>query len=64
MKALRGVDFTKYALCIIIYYVLLSENGYVKNPDSLSKDNFSATIFVTHIFSMSETYLQSVDKIQ
>ena len=27
MNALRGVDFTKYALSTIIYYVQLSENG-------------------------------------
>ena len=62
MKALRGVGFSKYALSITIYNVWLSENGYVKNPVSLSKNIFSASIFVMHIVSMSETYLQSVKK--
>ena len=40
MEALRGDDFTKYALSITIYYGQLSENGYVKNPVSLSKKYF------------------------
>ena len=42
VKALRGVDFIKYALWTIIYLVQLSENGYsqVKNPVSFSKNIF------------------------
>ena len=63
MKALRGVDFTKYALSIIIYKGQLSENGYVKNPVSLSKSICSASNFFMHIFNMSVTYMQSVEKI-
>ena len=63
MKAVRGVDFTKYALSTIIYQVQLSENGQVKNIVSLSKKNFSASNFFMHIFNMSVTYLQSVEKI-
>ena len=41
-----------------------SENGYVENPVSLSKNIFSASKFFMHILSMSITYLQSVEKIQ
>ena len=47
-----------------LFTVQLSENGYVKNPVSLTKNIFSASNFVMHIFSMSETYLQIVEKIQ
>ena len=35
-----------------------------KNPVSLSKNIFSASNFFMHIFNMSVTYLQSVEKIQ
>ena len=42
----------------------LSVNGQDKNPVSLSKNIFSASYFFMHIFNMSETYLQSVEKIQ
>ena len=42
----------------------LSVNGYVKNPVSLSKNIFSASNFFMHIFNMSATYFQSVEKIQ
>ena len=41
-----------------------SENGYFKNPVSLSKNNFSASNFFMQIFNISVTYLQSVEKIQ
>ena len=64
MKALRGADFTKYALSTIIYYVQLLENAKGKNPVSLSKNIFSASNFFMHIFNMSVTYLQCVEKIQ
>ena len=36
----------------------------VKNPISLLKNIFSASIFFMHIFNMSVKYLQSVGKIQ
>ena len=36
----------------------------LKNPVSLSKNNFSASNFFMHIFIMSVTYLQSAEKIQ
>ena len=39
-KALSRIDFTKYALSIIIYYVLSSENGSVKNPAVCPKKYF------------------------
>ena len=64
MKTLREVDFTKYALSTIIYYVQLSENGKVKNPVSLSKNIFPASNFFMYIFNMSVIYLQIVEKIQ
>ena len=54
----------KYALSTIIYEMQLSGNGQVKNPVSLSKNIFSTSNFFMHIFNISVTYLQSVDKIQ
>ena len=42
----------------------LSVKGLVKNPVILAKNKFSASNFFMHIFSMSATYLQSVEKIQ
>ena len=41
-----------------------SENGYVKNPVSWSKNIFLASDFFMHIINMSVTYLQSVENIQ
>ena len=42
LKALRGVDFTNYALPTIIVYKQWSKNaGYVKNAVNLSEINFS-----------------------
>ena len=35
-----------------------------KNPASFLKNIFSASNFFMHIFNMSVTYLQSVEKIQ
>ena len=37
LKALGGVDFTKYALLPISQYVQWSKIGYVKNAVNLSK---------------------------
>ena len=34
-----------------------------KNPVSLSEDIFSESNFIMHIFNISVTYLQSVEKI-
>ena len=42
----------------------LSENDFVKNTVSLSKNIFSAQNFFMHISSMSVTYMQSIEKIQ
>ena len=39
-------------------------NGLVKKPVSFQKLFFSASNFFMHIFNMSATYLQSVEKIQ
>ena len=45
--------------------IIFSEQvGYVKNPVRLSKNIFSASNFFMHIFNMSETYLQSIEKMQ
>ena len=41
----------------------MSENGYVKNPVSLSKNIFSASNFFMHIYNISVIYLQSIEKI-
>ena len=53
MKALRGVDFTKYVPWVII------QTYYCKN----NKNIFSASNFFMHIFNMFVTYLPSVEKI-
>ena len=57
-----------YAVSTIIYLEQLSENDFVKNQlnhVSLSKNMFiSIKNFFMHIFNMSVTYLQSVEKIQ
>ena len=60
MKALREVDFTKYALSTIIYYVQSS----LKGPVSCLKNITSASNFFMHIFNVSVTYLQNFEKIQ
>ena len=41
LKALGGVDFTKYAIPTIIVYLHLSKIGYVQNTVNLSKIIFS-----------------------
>ena len=63
LKALGGVDFTKYALSPISQYVQWSKIGYVKNAVNLSKNFFPANKFFMHIYNMSVTYLQSIRKI-
>ena len=62
MKALGGVDFTKYALNVlpISQYVQWSKIGYVKNAVNLSKIFFSANNFFMHIYNMSVTSLPSI----
>ena len=44
LKALGGVDFTKYALSPIIQYVQWSKIGHVKNAVNLSKMNELKTL--------------------
>ena len=63
LKALGGVDFTKYALFTISQYVEWTEIGKVKNAVNLSKIIFTANNFFMHIFNMSVTYLQSIKRI-
>ena len=63
LKALGGVDFTKYALLPNSQYVQWSEIGLVKNAVNLSKIFFSANNFFMHIYNMSVTYLQSIKRI-
>ena len=63
LKALGGVDFTKYALSPISQYVQSSKIGQVKNAVKLSKIIFWALYSFMHIFNMSVTYLQSIKRI-
>ena len=55
LKALGGVDFTKYALLPISQYVQWTKIGYVKNAVNFSKILFSANKFFMHIYNMSVT---------
>ena len=64
MEALEGVGFTQYAVSNHYFLRAVVQVGYVKNPVSLSKNIFSAFNFFMHIFNMSVTYLQSVEKMQ
>ena len=61
LKALGGVDHTKYALLAITQYVQWLEIGKVKNAVNLSKVVF--IIKLLHIFNMSVTNLQSIKMI-
>ena len=61
MEAPEGVGFTHYA---VSNHYFLRAVGYVKNPVSLSKNIFQTSNFFMHIFNMSVTYLQSVEKMQ
>ena len=63
LKAIGGVDFTKYALSPISQYVLWSKIVEVKNAVNLSKIFFSANNFFMHISNMSVTYPQSIRRM-
>ena len=69
LKAIGGVDFTKYALSPISQSVQWSKIVSVKNAVNLSKIFFlqmiifSALKFLMHILNMSVTYLQSIKRI-
>ena len=63
LKAVGGVDFTKYALSPISQYVQWSKIDEVKNAVNLSKIYFSANKFFMHIYNMSVTYLQNIKRI-
>ena len=63
LKALGGVDFTKYLLSPISQYVQWSKIVGVKNAVNLSKIFFSANCFFMHIYNMSVTYLRSIRRI-
>ena len=54
MKALGGLDFIKYALPAVL--------SKLKNAVNLSKIIFSPIKFFMHIFNMSVTCLQSIEK--
>ena len=64
VEALGGVGFTHYAVSNHYFLGAVVQVGYVKNPVSLSKNIFSASNFFMHIFNLSVTYLQSIEKIQ
>ena len=59
LKALEGVDFTKYALLPISQYVHWPKIGSVQNAVNLSKIFLALNSF-THIYNMSVTYLPSI----
>ena len=61
-KALRGVDFTKYALSTIIGAVVTKIAKF--KTLWVCKKKISASNFFMHIFIMSVIYLQSAEKIQ
>ena len=63
MEALGGVGFTHYAVSNHYFLGAVVQVGYVKNTASLSKNIFLAPNFFMHIFNMSVTYLQSIEKI-
>ena len=64
MEAQGAVGFTHYAVSNHYFLGAVVQVGYVKNPVSLSKKYFFSINFFMHIFNMSVTYLQSVEKIQ
>ena len=64
LKAVRAVDFTKYALSPISHYVCSGRKlANLKNAVNLSKIFFSVNKVLMHIYNMSETYLQSIKMI-
>ena len=62
MEALEGDGFTHYAVSNHYFLGAVVQVGYVKTPVSLSKNIFSASNFLMHIFNMSVTHLQSIEK--
>ena len=60
LKALGGVDFTKYVLLPISQYVHWMKIGLVQNAVSLSKIIFLTFKSSIHIYIMSVTYLLSI----
>ena len=64
IKVLIGVDYTKNALSTIIYQVQSKENGYVRNPVSLTKNVFSASNFSMHMFTRSLVCMENTEEIQ
>ena len=65
IKALRGVDYTKYALSTIIYKKRFSEKlSKFKTLSFCQKITFSASTFFMHIFNMPVTCMQNIKEIQ
>ena len=62
MKALGGLDFIKYALPAVLYISDGWKMSKLKNAVNLSKIIFSQIKFFMHIFNMSVTCLQSIEK--
>ena len=61
LKALGGVDFTKYALPTIIVYKQWSRNGYVEKQCKFVKYLFLFSIIIIHahlqyVWNMSAKY--------
>ena len=66
LKALGGVDFTKYALLPISQYVQWTKIGYVKNAVNLSKIFFSAKkilhVHLQYVCNITAKYLMNILK--
>ena len=60
LKALGGVDFTKYALSTISQYEHWTKIGKVQNVVHVSKIFFLALNSFMHINNMSVTFLPSI----
>ena len=60
LKALGGVDFTKYTLLPFSQYVHWTIIGSVQNAVNLSKIFFLALNSFMHIHNMSVTYLSNI----
>lgn len=54
-----------HKICTINHYLICAMVGkWLCSPANLSKNIFSGSNFIMHIFSLSVTYIQSIEKIQ
>ena len=64
LKALRGVDFTKYVITRCSHRKTAKLKTLCLSKHIFSASNFFSINLLHAIFNMSVTYLQSVEKIQ